>query len=340
MEPNKGLTISWGSLWRVLIVLVLATILFIARDIFVALFLAIVISSALDPVVTWLEKRRIPRLLGTLAIYILLIFFIALIAYAIIPIALSEFNNLLTNVGKYSGTVFNFIDTSGLIQSINTSLAKITNVLLSGSTSLLEIGAKFLGSLTAALSVFVLSFYLTVGKDGVERFLVAVLPSIYEARILELYGKIRKKIGRWLGGQIILSLGVGLLTFIGLWILGVRYSLLLGIVAGIFELVPYVGPIFSGSIAVLVGLTTSTSTAFYVLILFIIIQQSENHILVPAVTNFTTDLEPVVVLISLLIGAQVFGFVGLVLAVPAAVLFQELLESWSQAKARRRGLGL
>lgn len=340
MERQNGITISWGTLWRVLAMLALAVVLFIARNIFVALFLAIVISSALDPIVTWLEKRKIPRILGTLAIYILLIFFIALLAYAIVPIALSEFNTLLGSVGKYSGTVFEFIDTSGIIESINQSLAKVTNLLLSGSTSLLDIGTKFLGGLMATLSVFVLSFYLTVGRDGVERFLVAILPAVYEPKILDLYGRIRRKIGRWLSGQIVLSLGVGLLTFIGLWILGVRYSLILGILAGVFELVPYVGPIFSGSIAVLVGLTNSLSVAFYVLVLFIIIQQLENHVLVPAVTNLTTSLEPVIILVALLIGAQVFGFVGLVLAVPAAVLLQEIINDWSAAKARRRSLGI
>lgn len=320
--------------------LVLATILFIAKDILVALFLAIVISSALDPIVTWLEKRRVPRLLGTLAIYIIFIFLIALLAYAVVPIALSELNILLSSLGKYSGTLFEFIDTSGLIESINQSLAKMTNLLLSGSTSLLEVGTKFLGGLTATLSVFVLSFYLTVGKDGVEKFLVAILPSAYEPKIVDMYGRIKKKMGNWLAGQVILSFSIGFITFIGLWLLGVKYSLMLGILAGIFELVPYVGPIFSGSIAVLIGLTDSVSLAFYALILFIIIQQLENHVLVPAVNKLTTDLDPVVILISLLIGAQVFGFIGLILAVPAAVLLQELISDWSATKARRRSLGI
>ena len=337
---QKGFSISWGSLWRILFMLVLATILFIAKEILVALFLAIVISSALDPIVTWLEKKKVPRLLGTLAIYIVFIFLIALLAYAVVPIALSEFTILLSNLGKYSGTVFEFIDTSGLINSINQSLAKITNLLLSGSTSLLEVGTKFLGGLTATLSVFVLSFYLTVGKDGVEKFLVAIMPSAYEPKIVDMYGRIKKKMGNWMAGQVILSFSIGFITFIGLWLLGVKYSLMLGILAGIFELVPYVGPIFSGSIAVLVGLTDSVSLALYVLILFIIIQQLENHVLVPAVNKLTTDLDPVIILISLLIGAQVFGFIGLILAVPAAVLLQELISDWSANKARRRSLGI
>ena len=337
---DKGFSISWGALWRVLFMLTLAVILFIAKDILIAIFLALVISAALDPLVTWFEKKRIPRLLSTLILYIAIIFSIALVAYVVIPIALAEFNILLSTLSRYSGTLFDFIDTSGLINSINEALGKITNVLLSGSTSLLEIGTKFLGGLTTALSVFVLSFYLTVGKDGVERFLVTILPSIYEDRVLSVYKRIKRKIGHWLTGQFVLSIGVGFLVFLGLWVLGVKYSLLLGIIAGIFELVPYVGPIFSGSLAVLVGLTHSLPLAFYTLILFIIIQQLENNVLVPLVSKLTTDLSPVVILIALLIGAQVFGFVGLLLAVPAAVLFQELLEEWSVAKARRKGLGI
>lgn len=337
---DKGFEISWGTLWRILFMLALGAILYIARDILVAIFLAIVISAALDPIVTWLQKKRIPRILSTLALYILLIFLIALLAYAVVPIALAEFSTLLGNLGQYSGTIFEFVDTSGLIESVNQSLSKFANLLLSGSTSLLEVSTKFLGGLLTVISVFVLSFYLTVGKDGVEKFMTAILPSAYEAKALDLYGRIKKKMGQWLAGQIMLSVAIGLITFLGLWILGVKYNLLLGIVAGVFELVPFVGPIFSGSVAVLVGLTQSVNIAFYVLILFMIIQQLENNLLVPAVTSLTTALEPVVALVSLLIGAQVFGFVGLILAVPAAVLLQELVGEWSASKARRRGLGL
>ncbi|MDO8467108.1 MAG: AI-2E family transporter [bacterium] len=337
---QKAVSISWGSLWKVVMMLLLVVTLYVARDILIALFLAIIISSALDPIVTWMEKRRIPRLLGTLAIYIVLIFMIALLAYAVVPIALSELNVLLGSLSQYSGTLFDFIDTSGFIDSVNQALGKITNLLLSGSTSVLEIGTKFLGGLTATVSVFVLSFYLTVGKDGAEKFLLTILPSVYESKTVLLYRRIKKKIGNWLAGQVVLSLAVGLLVFLGLWILGVKYSLILGILAGIFELIPYVGPIFSGSLAVLVALTDSAPLGFYVLILFIIIQQLENNVLVPAVTNLTTALQPVVILIALLIGAKVFGFLGLVLAVPSAVLLQEFLDDWSESKARRRGLGL
>lgn len=338
--PQHEFNISWSSLWRALFVIFLAWILFAAKEVLIALFLALVISSALDPLVSELERRKIPRILGTLMIFIAGIFLLGLIVYAIIPVAIEELSVLLSTFKDLQGSVFEFIDASTVIESINQSLTKIADLLLSGGTSIADLGTKFLGGLTLTASVFVLSFYLTVGKDGVERFLIAVLPTAYEAKVLDLYGRIKRKMGRWLAGQIFLSFIVGFAAFLGLWLLGVKYSLLLGIIAGVLELVPFVGPIFSGALAVIVGLTSSLSLGFYTLVLFIVIQQLENQILAPTVTSWTTSLNPVVIIVSLMIGATVFGFVGLILAVPAAVLIHEVVEEWSADKSKRKGLGL
>lgn len=338
MNPN-GLNITWASLWRVFFMIVLATVLFFAADVLIALFLAVVVSSALDPIVSWLENKKIPRILGTLAIYIIVVFMLAFIIYAIIPIALSEFTSLLNSLNdKISRPDLEFINISQLVTAINEGLGRVTNVLISGSQSFLDILSKFFGGIMLTTSVFVLSFYLTVGKDGVERFLLTILPPAYEARAIELYTKVRRKIGRWLRGQLLLSLVIGIAVFFGLWLLGVKYSLILGLLAGVFELVPYVGPIFSGSVAVLVAATNSLTLGLYTLLLFVLIQQIENNVLVPAVMSLTTSLNPVVILISLLVGAKLFGFIGLILAVPAAVLLQEIIEDWSEAKKRNRSV--
>lgn len=319
--------------------IVLATVLFFAADVLIALFLAVVVSSALDPIVSWLENKKIPRILGTLAIYIIVVFMLAFIIYAIIPIALSEFTSLLNSLNdKISRPDLEFINISQLVTAINEGLGRVTNVLISGSQSFLDILSKFFGGIMLTTSVFVLSFYLTVGKDGVERFLLTILPPAYEARAIELYTKVRRKIGRWLRGQLLLSLVIGIAVFFGLWLLGVKYSLILGLLAGVFELVPYVGPIFSGSVAVLVAATNSLTLGLYTLLLFVLIQQIENNVLVPAVMSLTTSLNPVVILISLLVGAKLFGFIGLILAVPAAVLLQEIIEDWSEAKKRNRSV--
>ena len=337
---NNGLEISWNSLWRVLAMVVLVALAYLTLDVILGLLLAIVISAAIDAPVTWLEKKRIPRILGTLAIFLVAFVILAAIVYAIVPLALSEVANFLINLKDISNPIIDYFKTSDFYNNLDQNLNQLTDTLISGNVSLLQLAGHFLGGIFLAISVLILSFYLTVGRDGVEQFLSAILPSAYEEYALDLYNRTRHKIGHWLKGQIILSLAVGLVVFIGLWLLGVQYSLLLGILAAIFELIPFVGPIFSGATAILLASSESLQIALYVFILFVVVQQIENHIMVPAVTRFTTALNPVVVLISILLGGKLFGLVGLILAVPLAVLVQEVVDDWTKAKVRRRGLGL
>ncbi len=209
---------------------------------------------------------------------------------------------------------------------------------MSGEITIFDLTSRFLGGLISAVTIFALSFYLTVGRDGVEKFLLAILPAAYEERALRLYTRVGRKIGRWLTGQLFISLVVGLATFLGLWLLGVRYSFFLGLLAAVAEIIPYVGPIFTGSVALIVGFSDSFSLGIYAFLLFAVIQQLEGHVLLPYVMRYTTALNPAVILTSLLIGGKVFGVVGLVLAVPIAVFCQELLEEWAEEKQSRRGL--
>jgi len=126
-----------------------------------------------------------------------------------------------------------------------------------------------------------------------------------------------------------------LFIFIGLLILGVDYSLFLGIMAGILEMVPIVGPVFTGVLAFLVAISQSWTLGISVVVLFVIIQQMESHLLVPVVMRKTIGLHPVVVVFSLLAGSQLAGFVGLVLSVPSAVIIEELIEDWAVRKRQK-----
>jgi len=329
MAEDRGIT--WGALWKILAMLGLVAALFVTREILIAVFLAIIISSALDPWVTFLERKNVPRILGTLAIYIIAILLVAVIIYILVPVALVELNSILNNSGGFMGSLMqNFGEDGakvfdGLIQGLN----DVTAGFLGGKITILTILSRFLGGLFFTAIVFVISFYLTVGRDGVERFLVTILPYQYQENVLTIYERVRRKISLWFRGQLLLSLIVGFAVFLGLLILGVRYSLVLGLAAGLFELIPYVGPIFSGGLAVLFALTSSVTLGLYTLILFIVIQQIESHFLIPTVMGRSTNLNPVIVLVSLLIGGKIFGLIGVILAVPVAVLFQEILRDWS-----------
>ncbi len=333
---EKGFDITWTSLWRIAGMLILFSVLYLAMDIWIAVLLAIVISSALDPSVNWLEKKKIPRIVSTLGIFIVIIFTLALILYAVVPIALSELTVLLKNIGTVGIPALGLQEAARVITIINEGFGHLTNVLLSGDISFASIVSKFVGSATLAISTFGLSFYLTVDRDGVEKFLIAVLPSGYEDRILDVYFKTRKKIGNWLYGQVFLSLSIGLSAFVGLWFIGVKYSLVLGLLSAVLEIVPFAGPILSGAIAFLIALSTSLTMGIYVFLLYLLIHQVESLVLTPIFMRMTTSLHPAAILVSILVGARLFGVIGVILAVPMTVMLQEMIDGWSMEKTRRK----
>ena len=338
---EKSFEINWTSLWRIIGMLALVSVFYLAFNIVIAVLLAIIISSALDSSVSWLERKRVPRVVGTLAIFIAAIVAIALILYTVVPIVLSEVHILLKRLSESAtDSAFSFQEVTKIITAINESLGQITNLLVSGSASFIETVSRFAGGVALTMSVFVLSFYLTVDRDGVEKFLREVMPTGYEDKILNVYFRTRKKIGQWLYGQIFLSLSVGLAAFLGLWFIGVKYSLVLGILAALLEIVPFVGPILSGAVAFIIAASDSWTSGIYVFLLFLLIQQAEGTLLAPVFMRLTTRLHPAVILISLLIGSKLFGFVGLIISVPVAVMFQEIVETWALEKIKRRGMGI
>jgi predicted PurR-regulated permease PerM len=144
------------------------------------------------------------------------------------------------------------------------------------------------------------------------------------------------KIRKWFGAQLLLSVVVGVLVAAGLWFLGVRYAILLGILAMILELVPVIGPVIVGVIAFLVAVSDSFVLGLYALVFFVAVQQFENHILIPMIIGKTMNVHPVVVVTSLLAGGKIAGFIGILLAVPIAVMAQETFDYLAEKKEKRR----
>ena len=333
---NLRLEITWSSLWKIVAIAALIFILFTIREAITILLLAILISSALDPAVEKLSKWRIPRLLGTIAIFLTALVSLAFLIYTIVPLSILEFRSLFANLGGAVGQMLGSAVPDTVVNSILPQLDKIANVLLSGSTSFVDIISRVLGGVTFFLTTFILSFYLTASRDGVGKFLRAVLPENMEEKILTLYYRSKRQVGRWLQGQFILCVIVAVAVFFGLWFLGVKYALVLAIMAGIFEIVPLVGPIFAGALSVAVALGDSSGLAVSTLIFFVVMQQIEGHLLVPIVMKKAVDVHPVIVIVALLGGYQLAGIPGMLLAVPSAVVFQEVVDDWVLRKARNR----
>lgn len=312
-----------------------AFMMYSAVNILMGLFLALVISSGLEFIVNFLERRGLPRTLGVIMIFLTSILLVIILVYTVIPLLIVDINSALLNFGKIAkqswwGGFLN-IKTS---QSLNIFLNQISSQLFSGDTSPLGAIAGVFGSMALAVSVIVSSFYLSLSRDGVERFIRVVLPPSQEERVLRIYENSRTRIGHWFRSQIILSLTMGILVIIALSIMGVRFAVLLGLIAAIFEIVPFIGPILAGSAATISALTTSPGLALATLITFVILHQIESHVLVPILVGRSVGLHPVIVIMSLLIGAELGGFLGILISVPAAVVLQEIVENWSGRNAK------
>jgi len=332
---RKNIDISWTTLWRILIVAAAVAIFIIAREAFFAFLLAIVLASAIEPIVSFLEKRKFPRWLAVLMVFIIGLAILAILLYTIIPIAVIEFKDLFTNLEEKLPT---FLKPIGSLKFLNnfTQQGGFLNSLMNGDNSFINFVSKVFGNFIILVVIVVLTFYLTVNKNGVEKFLRAILPTKYEERIISIYLQVKKRLGRWLQAQLLLMFLVGSLSFLGLRLLNVNYSLLLGIIAGIFELVPMAGPVIAGVIAFFVALSKSWALALYVVILFVAIQQFENNILLPLVMKKTMGVEPALVVLSLLVGYAVASWMGVLLAVPTAITIQEISEDISRRKIEKK----
>ena len=328
------LEISWASLWRVFLFVLLVVIFYLGRQIILGLFLAIIISSGVEGIVDLLEWARIPRSVGVILVFLTAILIVLALAYSVVPFAIVEVNTILASAGKSVATTGNlaFLASLKTSESASSIVSKLSTQFLAGTGTPLDFFSNTLGSFGLAIAVLFSSFYLSLSHDGVERFIKIIIPPDYEATALDLYSRSRKKIGSWFRAQLILSLLMGLLVWGGLALIGIPYAFLIGCLAGVFELVPFIGPIIAGAIGVVSGLTVSPTLGLYALLFFVVAQQFEANILVPLFSKRSVDLHPVIVIVALLIGAEAGGFLGIVIAVPAAAVFQEVIQDWSTRK--------
>lgn len=338
-QERQLIDVSTSTILRVVVIFGILAFLYIIKDILVILFLALIIVSAIHPAVNWLQRRRVPRIVGVILIYLIAIFILALIVYLVVPPLAVEIKELsktfpdsLANISiiEYEnqyGFIENYPEITGNVKAF---LSNLSEQLETFSSSLFNATANLFGGLVSGILVLVISFYLAVQEEGIKNFFRSILPSEHQAYVFHLWSRTELKMGKWLQGQLVLGLIVGLLTFIGLSFLGVRYSLVLAIVAALFELIPYVGPVLAAIPAILLGVSSSLALGGWVLVMYVIIQQVENHILVPKIMQRAVSLNPIIIIIAILIGAKLGGIVGIIIAVPLAAILAEIFYDFTE----------
>lgn len=335
MSANEKTTfeISWVTLWRVLAFAALVAVLYEGRQIVLGVFLAIIISSGLEGVVDVLERRiSLPRSVSVILIFLAALIVFVLVIYTVVPFLLVEISTIFSGVNTANLGGWGILLNLPATHSVSSLVGKVSTQVIASNSSPFGLFSAALGSFGLAAAVLISSFYLSLSHDGVERFLSVVVPPDYEETTMRIYKRSKQLIGAWFRMQVLLSLIMGFTVWGGLSLLGVRYAFLIAVLAALFELVPFLGPILSGAVAVVSALLTSTALAFWTLIFFLIAQQFESNVLVPLLSRRAVGLHPVIVIVALLIGAEVGGVLGIIISVPVAAVCQEIVQNWSSKR--------
>jgi len=322
----EKLEISWESILRFFAVGAALLILYYFRDLIAVFVSAAIIATAVDAPVSFLMKFRIPRFAAVTLVYLAGLAVIAGTFYFLAPIIVSQVQDMIRvivdflNRLRVSVIIPNLRD---ILQIFSNNISGVLPSIGQGTGQALAFFSGIIGSALYAILVFIVSFYLALQEKWVDKVLRLIAPSRYEDYLINLWSRSERKIGRWFYAQIMLALVVGVPVYISLSIMGVNYALILGMVAAVFEIVPVVGPVFAGIIAFIIAVHQGLDLGIYTVILFVAIQQLENHIFVPMLMKKSLGLNPVVVIFSLLVGAKLAGFWGVIIAVPIAAAASE-----------------
>lgn len=295
-----------GALW----------LLYQIKDVIVLIFISIICMSALSPIVKKLTKYKIPKPLAIAFSYIIILaLFGGLISLLITPL-ISQTTNL---IGNLPSTIEKVLPSVGVDKSV------LQDQLTSFSRNAFSFTLTIFSNILTIISIAVLTFYLLLDRDRVFKLIIQLFPNRRE-RTRKLVIKIEEKLGAWMRGQLLLSLIIGSLSFLLLFIFNVPYALPLAILAGFMEVVPVIGPIISAIPAILVAYVVSPTLAIFIGLGYFAIQQAENNLIVPQVMRRAVGLNPLIIIIAVAIGGKLLGISGALLAVPITVVIQIVAE--------------
>lgn len=345
MPPETHINSRWdisnSTILRVFVAVVLFFLLYQLRDVIVLVLFSVVLASAMEPAIRWFQNHRVPRILAALIIFVAALAVVAFAVYLVVPLLAEDFAGFTLSYPGFERQVLRGFENIGNIPFVDFIRENARNLLsqpqqyIAGfSGGVFSFTTDFFGGIFSFVIVVVISFYLAARDKGIEDFIQLVVPLRYEAYALDLWARSQKKMGQWLRGQLLLGALVGALIYLGLTLLQIKYALVFAFITAILELVPIVGPILAAIPATLIAFIQSPFLALMVIILYVVVQQLESHLIVPIVMKSTIGISPIIVIISLLVGAKLAGIFGLLLAVPVASVVVELVNDLDKKKRR------
>ena len=336
---SQLLDISWGTIVKLTLGGFLVYVIFLMRDILALVLFGLIISVLFDPVIDFLQKRKIPRVVSTLGVYLALFGLLSYTVFATTPIFVQEIQEFSHRLPQYFEErispslqglgVATFEDFQSFVDAIAQDATNDTSNILKTLFSIF-------GGLFSTLFVISVSVFLSVEDRPVEKTIGLLFPKRYETLALDLWKRSQKKVSGWFLSRVISSTFVFCATYFTLILFDVHSPLSLSLFAGILNFVPVVGPLLAGVVISLIVFLESPLQALFVMLAFILIQQVEENILMPLLSKRFVGLPPSLVIISLAIGAQFWGIMGAILAIPLAGIFFEFLRDFLKKRKEEK----
>jgi predicted PurR-regulated permease PerM len=337
--------IVWTIAMVVLAVL-LCWAMYQARAAILIIYVSALFAIGFSPLVRLVERRRIvgtrrfPRWLAILTIYLAIICTFVGIGMLVLPSLVEQGRALVQDLPAMIARGQQWLIDRGLLdhqltwrEAVQKAPKDVAGMGSDAVTTVLGALVGVAGGLFGIITILILTFYMLVDADKIFASFLRLFPRGQRLRVAAIARDITVKVSAWLGGQLLLGAIIGVTATIGLWLIGVPFFFVLGLLAAIGELIPMVGPILAAIPALAVALTVSPGKAAAVAIFFLLQQQFENHVLVPKVMEKQVGVSPVIVIAALLVGGSLLGIVGAVLAVPTAAALQVIFEDLTEGNA-------
>lgn len=297
-------------------------------------FLGFVLAWLMNPLVTRMEKKKIPRVVGTLIVYSVFLLILLLFIRFLIPVIYEQLQVLINNLPAIFRELESFLDSifskfgniqgfdlQGMKESIlQTVTSYLNNFMTSAPAFIMNFAGGLFSSMVTICFGLVIGIYMLIDFDSINGHLLQLLPKKNRFEASLLITNISTEVRKSVNGTLLVATMVFICDSIGFWIVGLQAPILFGLLCGITDLIPYVGPYIGGAVAVVVGFAQSPLVGFLTLLVAIIVQLIENNILQPIIMSKTMKLRPVTIIVGLLIFEHFFGIIGMILATPCIAL--------------------
>jgi predicted PurR-regulated permease PerM len=312
--------------------------LFRFNSVVFVLFVAIVLATALRPAVAWLGRWHIPPWLAILLIYFLIAISSVGLVLLVAPLLLTQSLSLINSVPDYYAQALEYIRAQsnpllrGLADQLPATLPLNTQVTVGDGVELSTLGQavgylqSFGWSVFSMVALVLIVYFWILDREQIVRSTLLLVPTERRAGAREVWDALEEKVGAFVRGQLLLCVSIGAVSLMAFLVIGVPNALLLAVLAGLFEAVPYIGPIFTAALAIVLTLAQAPDKIIWVIVACVVIQQIENALLVPRIMGRTVGVNAVVTLLAITAFGSLLGIVGAIMAIPLAVVLQVLFE--------------